>query len=414
MPLIAYRDYRPRADARQVIDRANEILAISQEDGFGIMTLRQIYYQFIARNWLPENTLQQYKKLGRILSDAREGGLIDWNAIDDAGRSAYHFRDCKTVDQLLKGIEKGLLINPWEDQDVYVETWVEKKGMEGTIARPCNAKRAGYMACMGYLSASEAWRAGMRYSRQKELGKRLVLLHLGDHDPSGIDMTRDNKERLEFFAMEHGIEVRRLALNMDQVQKYSPPPQFAKQTDSRYESYARVHGTESWELDALRQSVIGKLITDALDSLIDKEKWDASMAKEQELRASTRVAELASRWEEVHKLLYDDGFPMERLAALEECLDLEDIAGVLKDSQPSGLRNLPRSEISSLHKRQGMEATLVESCIISLDEIAAKAEDVAAERAEGRVVRPDERPEVEKIDDEDESYADDEDDYDND
>ena len=113
MPLIAYRDYRPRADAKLVISRTNEILELSRQDGFGIMTLRQIYYQFIARNWLPENSLQQYKKLGRILADAREGGLIDWNAIDDAGRSAFHFRDCKTIGQLLGGIEKGLLINTW-------------------------------------------------------------------------------------------------------------------------------------------------------------------------------------------------------------------------------------------------------------------------------------------------------------
>ena len=278
--------------------------------------------------------------------------------------------------------------------------------MEGTIARPCNAKRAGYMACMGYLSVSEAWRAGMRYAAKKAEGKRLVLLHLGDHDPSGIDMTRDNRERLEFFAREHGIEVRRLALNMDQVEKYSPPPQFAKQTDSRFDGYAAQYGTESWELDALRQSVIGELITSALDSLIDKDKWAASMVKEQELRASTRVAELAKRWDEVHKLLFDDGFPMDRLSAIEECLNLHDVADVLKAG--AVVTDVGSTGWSSLHKRQDIEHTLVSSLLVSLGEIAAKAEEVAFERADGRVVSTDERPEVDRVDEEDESYADDE------
>jgi hypothetical protein len=398
MPLIAYRKYNPRKDAKLVIDRANEILEISRQDGFGVMTLRQIYYQFIAKNWLPENTVQQYKKLGRILSDAREGGLVDWLSIDDAGRSAYHFRDCKTVNELLDGVERGLLINPWEDQAVYSETWVEKKGMEGTIARPCNAKRAGYMACM-------------RFAEQKAKGKRLVLFHLGDHDPSGIDMTRDNKDRLEFFAREHGIEVQRLALNMDQVEQYDPPPQFAKQTDSRFEGYEAQFGTESWELDALRQSVIGKLITDALDSIIDKDKWALSMEREQELRRSTRVAELASRWDEVHKLLWDDGLPMDRLRAYEANMGtypaaiataLDGACKVVNQHDGENNRHLLQDMVDDRDNCHAAQR--------ALDAIWVNAESMAAERAERREKWYKAAPELDDetaTDEDDDFYADD-------
>lgn len=409
MPLIAYRDYRPRADAAQIIERANEILRISREDGFGIMTLRQVYYQFISKNWLPENSLQQYKKLGRILADAREGGLIDWFAIEDAGRNPYHFRDCKTVEDLLRGIENGLKINPWEDQDYYCEVWVEKNSLEATIARPVNKLRGGYLACRGYLSVSEAWRAGVRYARQKEKGKKLVLFHLGDHDPSGIDMTRDNRERLQFFAQEHGIEVRRLALNMDQVEQYSPPPNFAKQTDSRFTGYQSQYGDESWELDALRQSVIGDIITQAMSALIDWDKWNASMAREAELRASTRVAEIGKRWAEVHGLLMDDGFPMDRLQTLER-LNLSGVASVIRQSIPIGLKDVDVSERSSLHLLQGDHLEDVEAVQAALDVVAAKAEEVAAERAEWRETKQNEAPEVDKAEDfdtdEDDAYGD--------
>lgn len=391
MPLIAYRKYKPREDAAEVIDRANQILQISLEDGFGTMTLRQIYYQFIARNWLPENTVQQYKKLGRILADAREGGLLDWLAIEDGQRSSFHFHDCPTPQDLLDGIERGLLLNPWNDQDVYVETWVEKQGMEGTIARPCNSRRAGYMACKGYLSVSEAWRAGQRFEAQKAKGKRLVLLHLGDHDPSGIDMTRDNKDRLEFFSREHGIEVQRLALNMDQVEQYDPPPQFAKDTDSRFDGYKKLYGEHSWELDALRQSVIGKLITDALDKLIDWDKWNESMAKERELRSTSRVGELAGRWDEVHKLLMDDGFPMDRLDALDELALISDGAidflGHGRAGRPGAQSIVAQHDLENNRKlfdNLGWSCDEIDRALKALDEVAEKAQGVLAEREQKR------------------------------
>ncbi len=415
MPLIAYRKYNPRKGAKLVIDRANEILEISRQDGFGVMTLRQLYYQFVARNWIvneatgkPENTLQQYKKLGRIISDAREGGLLDWFAIEDGQRNSFHFHDCPTPQQLLEDIEYGLKINPWHDQDVYVETWVEKQSLEATIGRPCDSRRAPYMACKGYLSSSEAWRAGRRYEAKRAQGKRLVLLHLGDHDPSGIDMTRDNRERLEFFAREHRIEVFRLALNMDQVEQYSPPPNFAKQTDSRYAGYEKEFGDESWELDALRQSVIGELITKKLDELIDHEKWEASMARERQLRVDTRVGELASRWDEVHKLLKDDGFPMDRLQAIEDQLPthvLHVIRERAREAAPIVLHhNAPDTNLEFLSDSLRGLCRPIDEAMRLLDEVSVKAESVVAEREQKRAELAETRDEAPVIDEVEEDY----------
>jgi hypothetical protein len=58
-----------------------------------------------------------------------------------------------------------------------------------------------------------------------------LVLHLADHDPNGIDMTRDNIERLALYA-HTDIEVRRIALNMDQINRYRPPPSFVKEGDT--------------------------------------------------------------------------------------------------------------------------------------------------------------------------------------
>ena len=91
--------------------------------------------------------------------------------------------------------------------------------------------------------------AGKRFARIIAQGQVPIVLQLVDHDPNGVDMTRDIRERLAMFARQE-IEVRRMALNLDQTAGL--PPNFAKENDSRYADYVRQFGTtDCWELDAL-------------------------------------------------------------------------------------------------------------------------------------------------------------------
>lgn len=318
MSLIQYRKYRPQAGARVVIDQANLIIAEAEADGWSSMTLRQLYYQFVSRGFIP-NQVNEYKRLGRIVTDARYGGLISWTAIEDAGRNTFHSIGHQDKKGAASAAANALKLNPWVDQDTYVEVWVEKQALEATIARPASALRAPYMACKGYLSASEAWRANLRYQDAISRGKRPVLLHLGDHDPSGIDMTRDNDDRLYEF-LDARIEVRRIALNMDQVEQYDPPPNPAKEDDSRFKGYTAQFGDSCWELDALRQNVIGEIITENLRGFIDQEKWDATMRLEEEMKVPLRA--MAARWNEVEQLVGMDGKPLNRLMAYDGAIDM--------------------------------------------------------------------------------------------
>lgn len=315
----AYRSYRPRGAASTTIDNANAILGEALADGWGSMTLRQLYYQFVARGLIP-NSVAEYKRLGRIMTDARYGGLVSWTALEDAGRSSYHFPSKPTAQEVLDGIERALRIDPWEEQDHYVEVWVEKQALEATVARPCGRLQTPYMACKGYLSASEAWRAGLRFQDAIARSKTPVLLHLGDHDPSGLDMTRDNGARLaEFLSM--GVDVQRIALNMDQVEQYAPPPNPAKEQDSRFKWYRDTYGEESWELDALRQNVIGEVITTKLETYIDREKWDAAMAEQ--ARRREPLARLRDAWPVVEDLVTRTDAPLERLREYDAAVDRE-------------------------------------------------------------------------------------------
>src|SRR5262249_1429555 len=107
-----------------------------------------------------------------------------------------------------------------------------------------------------------------------------LVLHLTDHDPTGIDMTRDTIARLEKYAL-YPVEVKRIALTMDQVQQYSLPPNYVEETDTRTSGYRQQFGTdECWELDALPPDVIVGLIRDELEFVIDSDKWERAQRKE--------------------------------------------------------------------------------------------------------------------------------------
>jgi hypothetical protein len=148
----------------------------------------------------------------------------------------------------------------WEGQPFRPEVWIEKDALIGVIAGVCNELDVAYFSCRGYASQSELWRASRRISACAHDDQATVIIHLGDHDPSGLDMTRDISDRLGLFLGYESYPVQRLALTMAQVDELKPPPNPAKITDSRAKGYIRQYGRSSWELDALDPRTMQKLV----------------------------------------------------------------------------------------------------------------------------------------------------------
>lgn len=291
MPTIAYEDKKFAAATLAIIDQANEILQDYEAQGY-TLTLRQLYYQFVARA-LIANRQSEYKRLGSIVNDGRLAGLIDWNHLEDRTRNLRGLPHWDSPADIIKASASQFRYDLWADQPAYCEVWVEKDALVGVVERICNELDVPYFACRGYTSQSEAWRAGRRMLWESDRHERVVVFHLGDHDPSGIDMTRDNQARLGLFG-EAVVEVQRLALNMDQVEHYNPPPNPAKITDSRATGYIREYGRESWELDALEPRVISALIRENVEALIDRDLWNETKARQEAARAKLR--KIAENW----------------------------------------------------------------------------------------------------------------------
>ena len=286
-----------RAGSLEVIAQANVIIDEYKRQGFSL-TLRQLYYQFVARNYI-ENNQRSYKRLGSIINDARLAGMIDWDSIEDRTRNLEKPSTWNSPADIISSSARCYQENLWNAQDLYVEVWIEKDALIGVIEYVCEEWRVPYFAGRGYVSQSEEWRAGRRFSYQwRKKAKNSVIIYLGDHDPSGIDMTRDHVDRLEMFTHYHDyIDVHRLALNYDQVEEYDPPPNFAKESDSRFEQYARIYGDECWELDALEPTVISDLVSGAISERVDVDRWQEAIDEESENKSLLET--VYENWDDV-------------------------------------------------------------------------------------------------------------------
>jgi len=294
MPYICYEEKNFHRKSMALIQTADEICKEYMEQGY-TLTLRQLYYQFVARGII-ENSMKSYHNLGNVINDARLAGLIDWDAIEDRTRNLEKQPTWESPKDILKACAQQFKFDYWDNQQTRIEVWVEKEALVGVIERVAFRYRCAYFACRGYSSQSESWRAGERFKEYNARGQAVVVLHLGDHDPSGIDMTRDNRDRLNMFSDYGDVTVKRLALNMDQVRKYNPPPNPAKLTDTRAGEYIANFGHSSWELDALDPKVIDDLISSNIEMYIDYKYWNE--VKEKEQKARDKIERMAKNWKD--------------------------------------------------------------------------------------------------------------------
>jgi hypothetical protein len=308
VPKIKYEDINFSPQKMAIIDAANRIIAEYARQGY-TLTLRQTYYQFVARDLLPQswadangvvNRPESYNKLGTIINDGRMAGLIDWLAIVDRGRNSYANRHWDKPSSIIKDTINQYAIDKWANQKNYVEVWVEKEALEDVLHHACQPMDVRYFACKGYTSQSAMWEASQRLLRKIEAGKEVHIVHLGDHDPSGIDMSRDIFSRLSLFVGTK-VHVMRIALNMVQIQRYNPPPNPAKTTDSRYADYRAKYGDESGELDALEPTILVDLIERAVGQFRDEKLWQE--ACDQERKGQRTLETLHEKFPQVVQFL---------------------------------------------------------------------------------------------------------------
>ena len=286
---ILYTDKNFGSTALSIIGTADKVITDYADQGLDL-TLRQLYYQFVAGDLFPDawlvdlgggqmtkNHERNYKKLGKLVTDARLAGMLSWRAIEDRTRQVTSWHSDDSPEAALDKAAEYYSLDPWRDQEERVEIWVEKEALAGVFESVAMQYHVSLFCCRGYHSASSAWEAAQRIGHS---GHPTTVLHFGDHDPSGLDMTRDIGERFRVFGVDN-ITIKRCALNMPQVKEFNPPPSPAKITDSRAKEYIKEFGTDSWELDAMSPSKLQELAKREVWGLIGPDAWEAIKGEEE-------------------------------------------------------------------------------------------------------------------------------------
>jgi len=273
------------------LERINEIIERYAAQGYRL-TLRQLYYQLVSQALIP-NKVAEYAKLSRLLVNGRMAGEVDWDAIEDRLRKPKLPYWVTGVTGAINDTIYQYRLNRMEGQDNYIEVWCEKDALSNVLYRVTEQYHIKLMVNRGYSSCTAMHDAYERLDACSDF--RSYILYLGDHDPSGLDMVRDIKERLEGFGVED-MEVSHIAITREQIDEYNPPPNPAKVTDPRASAYIALHGDTSWEVDALNPETLHELLVNRIEELIDRDKYEAVLEQEEEDKEKLR--EFVDRYNE--------------------------------------------------------------------------------------------------------------------
>lgn len=240
-----FREKHFRLRTLNIIDICNNIIDEYIQQDLKL-TLRQLYYQLVSKNVI-SNSEREYSRLSDIVSSARLAGLVDWDAIEDRVRRSHRKSEFDNLEDLIHSAISSYRLPRWKEQQYYVELWVEKDALAGVLLPIADKYHVTLMVNRGYSSQSAMYESAQRItSRMIEYNNKTgMILYLGDFDPSGEDMVRDIQERMNLFGVD--VSVVKLALTMEQVKEYNPPPNPAKISDPRAYAFIEKFGKYSWE-----------------------------------------------------------------------------------------------------------------------------------------------------------------------
>ena len=245
-----------------------------------------MHYQLVSIGMT--NTLQHYKRVVSAMEVARWDGTIGFDVFSDRDREMVGFtpyHETNLDDKVEEAqAQVGLWMNnysknKWENQPYYPTVLIEKKALEGVFVKPCREHKIALGACKGYPSLTFLHDLYKTMSYAERAGKTPVIIYFGDYDPSGDDIPRAVVDNLAKFGLD--VELRRIALNHEQVIEWNLPPAPVKLTDSRTANW---DGLGQVELDAVRPEKLISLLNDAVAEIFDPKLYDELLEMEEEER----------------------------------------------------------------------------------------------------------------------------------
>jgi hypothetical protein len=307
-----------------LVDTAYEILEEIQP-----ASVRAVCYQLFIRGLIDDMSKASTNRVSSLLTSAREEHEIPWEWIVQEGRAIESISTWDNPASYARSVQASYRLNKWAGQPKRVIVVSEKGTVRGTLAPVLGEFEVDFLAVGGYAGASRVREVAQQATKERPL----LLLYLGDHDPSGRGMSDDDLPRrllryapgssaskewerklrkystdaITAHSAEHyGIELRRIALSIEDTQALGRDLAFAaslKEADSRYAWFTEEYGAWCWELDALNPNVLRDRVHGAVRGELDLVQWERYVAAEEVERASITAA--LESWKSISGLAHE-------------------------------------------------------------------------------------------------------------
>jgi len=239
-------------------------------DGYTSINVRSLCY-VLESTQVIHKTEADFDKVERLVVDLRRERLIPFGKISEGHRERLKPATYESVGAFLTMVKNRYQRDIWATQPYHVEVWSEKNGLSDVIRPVCNAYRVPYVPTKGQPSIT------LLYNSAQEMiasGKRTHLLYVGDHDATGLNISRVIEEELREFGVD--VTLHRVAVTPEQIDLYNLPTRPGKQSDNKHAAFVSTYGPDCVEVDALQvvsQDLLPTLIRQAIEPLIDKATW---------------------------------------------------------------------------------------------------------------------------------------------
>lgn len=246
--------------------------------------VRQAFYAVETQGLVPK-TEAGARTVGRLMVEMRQSGALPWGWVVDGTRWMYKPPSHDTIEQAVRNAAKSYRLDLWAQGDVYVEIWVEKRGLISTLYPVTSEFDVPLMPAAGFASQSFLHETAMNIRDQ---GRECYIYYLGDSDKAGRDAVKFAERTIRGHAPEADLTFELLAVTDQQIEQWNLPTRPPKPRDRA------VGMTRCVELDAIPPDRLRDLVSDAIAQHTDEEAL--SDARGQEQRERETFARFMGTW----------------------------------------------------------------------------------------------------------------------
>lgn len=227
------------------------------------MTVRQVFYRLVSGGVIAKTEAEYKSTIVRLLAEMRRAGEIPYGWIADNTRWMRKPRTHSSLEAALELTAETYRRSLWNNQDAYVEVWLEKDALAGVLYEITARYDVPLMVTRGYPSLT------FLHSAAEEIAEQecpVFLYYFGDHDPSGVHIPQKVEEELRRLAPAADLCFERVAVTPEQIEEWELPTRPTKKTDTRAKNFEG----ESVEVDAIPPGTLRELVADCIEQHIDE------------------------------------------------------------------------------------------------------------------------------------------------